>query len=752
MGRRSGEPLLAPRLWASRRPFGIGAGRPNTYGDMWRALRENTDNLPYAWRILTQGTCDGCALGTKGMRDWTTDEVHLCNVRLGLLRLNTMPGLPEGVLDDVAALAGRRDRDLRELGRLTHPMVRRAGDAGFTRLSWSAALDLVADRMRATTPDRLAFYLTSRGTPNETYYAAAKATRAIGTSNVDNAARICHAPSGVALKQMIGVAATTCSYSDWIGSDLVLFAGSNVANNQPVSMKYLFHAKKQGTAVVCVNTYREPGMERYWVPSNTESTVFGTRIADRFHLVDVGGDVAFFTGVLRHIVENGWYDAEWVAAHTTGFDDVVDAVTAQRWTDLERVSGTTREEMRELAERIRDARTGVLVWSMGLTQHRNGEDNVRALVNIGLSQGWVGRDRCGLMPIRGHSGVQGGAEMGAYSGTLPGNVAATPEAAADLARRWGFTVPHGAGMTAPQMVDAALDGRLDVLWTSGGNFLRTLSDPATTRAALERVPLRVHVDICLSDQMLVDPADTVLVLPAMTRYEVPGGVTETSTERRIILSPAVEGPRVGEARPEWDVFLDLARRVRPDLADRLAASSTADLRREIADVVPAYAGIERLSTFGDSVQYGGPHLAPGGRFPTPDGRARFVAVPLPLPEPALPIGSFRVATRRGKQFNSMVQADRDPITGARRDDVLAHAADLAAVGLADGDRVVVRSAHGVMVGRARAAPVAKGTLQVHWPEGAPLLDARARSPESGVPDYNTVATLEAAPGVSPSGG
>jgi len=124
--------------------------------------------------------------------------------------------------------------------------------------------------------------MTSRGVPNETYYAAQKAVRALGTNNIDNAARICHSPSTFALKAALGVAATTCSYTDLIGTDLVVFFGSNVANNQPVMMKYLYYARKAGTKVAVVNPYREPAMERYWVPSDVESALFGTKIAEHF--------------------------------------------------------------------------------------------------------------------------------------------------------------------------------------------------------------------------------------------------------------------------------------------------------------------------------------------------------------------------------------------------------------------------------------------------------------------------------------
>ena len=150
--------------------------------------------------------------------------------------------------------------------------------------------------------------------PNESYYAAQKAARAIGTNSIDNAARVCHSPSTFGLKEALGVAASTCSYSDWIGTDLIVFIGSNVANNQPVALKYLHQAKKAGTRVVVLNPLREPGMERYWIPSKAESALFGTKIADDFFSLNIGGDVAYLTGVLRHLIERGWVDEEFVAS------------------------------------------------------------------------------------------------------------------------------------------------------------------------------------------------------------------------------------------------------------------------------------------------------------------------------------------------------------------------------------------------------------------------------------------------------
>lgn len=674
------------------------------------------------------------------MKDWTLDQVHLCNVRLRLLRLNTAPAMDAALLADVSRLEGKRNREMHKLGRLPYPMLRRQGEAGFKRVRWDEAVELIARRLGVAPPERIALYMTSRGQPNENYYAAQKAARALGTNSIDSAARLCHSPSTLALKSALGVAATTCSYKDLIGTDLVVFIGSNVAENQPVMMKYLYHARKAGTKVAVVNTYREPAMERYWVPSDVESALFGTKMTDRFFDVSVGGDIAFLNGVLKFVLENHWQDRLFIDGFTSGYYELVAQLAGQCWEDLERASGASREDMAGLATMLSQAKTAVFVWSMGVTQHSSGDDAVRAIINLALSRGYVGREKCGLMPIRGHSGVQGGAEMGAYATAFPGGLAVNEENARLLSGLWGFPVPSSKGLTAPEMVDAAHKGDLDVLLSSGGNFLEVLPDPKYVRTALERVPLRVHLDIVPSAQMLVEPADTVVLLPVQTRYEMVGGVTETTTERRVVFSPEIRGPRVPEARPEWEVFTTLAQRAKPELAKLVHFSGTADIRDEIARVVPSYALIRTLSAEGDQFQYGGPMLCAAWKFPTPDGRARFA--PVTPPARNIPDGAFLVTTRRGRQFNSMVQANLDEHTGAVRSSVLINRADALAHGLEDGTPVVLKSDNGELAGTALIAPVTKGTLQVHWPEGEVLIDRKTRAPGSGIPEYTAVVQLE----------
>jgi molybdopterin-dependent oxidoreductase alpha subunit len=729
-------PRWKPSLWAGIVPNGLGQVKPNHYLDMVKVAWRNRDQLPFAWRILSRGVCDGCALGTTGMKDFTLTGVHLCTVRLNLLRLNTMPSLTVSKLRDAESLSRLSSAELRDLGRLPYPFVRRKGEGGFRRVSWDDALGLIAERIRATTPERLAFYLTSRGISNEVYYVAQKAARFLGTNNVDNSARLCHAPSTTALKETLGVGASTCSYKDWLGTDLIVFLGSDVPNNQPVTTKYLYYAKQNGTKVAVVNPLREPGLERYWVPSVFESAVFGTKITDQFFGVHTGGDVAFLNGVLKSLIENGWTDGEFIARHTSGFGEAKAAVKVQSWDTIEQSSGASRKEIERFARMYSKARSAVFVWSMGLTQHRFGVDNVKAVVNVALARGMVGRENCGLMPIRGHSGVQGGSEVGCAPNILPGGRAIDDESAATFEQMWGFEVPRAAGMNAVEMIDAAADGRIEVLHSAGGNFLETLPEPEYVREALGKIPLRVHQDIVVTSQMLVGPEDTVVLLPAATRYEQEGGATETSTERYIYYSPEIPGRRIGEARSEWRIFMEIARRVRADDWERISFSSGAEIRGEIARAVPDYAGIETLSRQGDAVQYGGRTLCAAGEFRTANGKARFSA--LTPPDVSLPDGRYAVSTRRGKQFNSMVWGERDPLTGAVRDDVFMSERDAKDLGLRAGDPVVLRSDCGSFRGRVKIAPIRPRNLQVHWPEANQLLRRGVVNEDSGIPDYNAI--------------
>jgi molybdopterin-dependent oxidoreductase alpha subunit len=722
-------------------PFGLGKAKPTHYREMLRIAWENRDNLRYAWRILKHGVCDGCSLGPRGLKDDVVKGVHLCVTRLNLLRLNTMPAMKPEAWQDIDRLRRLSNRELHTMGRLSHPLIRRRGEKGFTAVSWEEAYKTIVTSINATTPDRLGFFVTSRGITNETYYVAQKLARMLGTNNIDLCSRLCHAATVSGLKDTLGVAAPTCSLKDMIGTDLLVLFGTNLANNQPVAVKYMHYAKKAGTRIIVINPYREPGLERYWIPSITKSALFGSKIMDDFYQVTVGGDIAFMTGVLKELIDLKLVDRAFIDSHTSGFEAVKEHIDRYSYDELVRESGVAQERMEQFAREYGQARTAVFVYSMGLTQHRFGVDNVKALVNLVLARGMIGREKCGVMPIRGHSGVQGGGECGVDPAKFCGGFPINDENCRRFEQLWNTKrLPRQHGMRTMEMLQAAHERKLDVLYSIGGNLLHTMPDTRYMQEALERVRCRVHQDIVLNESALLDPGEVVVVLPAKTRYEQEGGGTSTSTERRIRFSPEVPGPRIGETKAEWWILSDLAAAAQPRLGQAFNYSDAQAIRDEMDIAMPMYEGIKDLRKEGDHFQWGGPFLLRDGVCSNmPEGRAAFT--PVALPEQDVPDGQFRLMTRRGKQFNSMVQRPRDTVGNGLREDLFFNADDARELGLIEGARVRVRNDIGQLDGVCRIRRMTPRCIAAYWPE-ANVLISRRMDPVSGEPDYNANVIVE----------
>ncbi|AYA75067.1 formate dehydrogenase [Bacillus sp. Y1] len=747
--------LPAPKYWVSPIPFGLGKIKPKHIRDTMKVAYDNKDNLGYATRIITEGVCDGCALGVSGLYDQTLTGPHLCTTRLNVLRLNTMPAIkPEILHADIDELKKYDSTELRKLGRIPYPMIRRKGERKFSRITWDDAMNMIAGKMKKLNPKQYAFYLTSRGITNENYYVAAKVSRFLGANNIDNASRICHSPSKTALKRSIGVGASTSNYLDWIGTDILLFWGSVASNASPVSSKYMLEAKKKGTKIIVINPYREPAMENYWIPSNPESALFGTKLADDFYQVNIGGDIAFMHGIMKH-----WFDMEskqhgsainhqFVQEHVNGYEELKAKVQEQTWEHIIESSGVTKERIIELAEILAKAKNAVFAWALGLTMHSFATDNISQVANLALLRGFLGRKHSGLMPFRGHSSVQGSGEMGADPFVLPGGDF-YGENIERIEKLWGFKLPRWQGDIVGVTLENIMlpedhERKVKLYYLSGGNFLETMPDPIFVEKALSQLDIRVHQDIILNTSTLVDAKEAVIVLPAKTRYEQEGGGTSTSTERMVYYSPEIEGNknRIEEAREEWKIYIDLAKRVNPTMAHQVDFKDAQAIRDEIALANPNYDGIQHLKKKGDVFQWGGAWLCEDGICPTPDGKGTLITVD--IPNMGKKEGQFLLTTRRGKQFNSMVFSEKDPLNGSDRYDVLINAEEARLHRIADGEGIVVYNQHGVFQGRAKYADITTGNLGVHFPEGNFLLPKGKYEKFAGIPDYNIAVKVEKA--------
>lgn len=744
-----------PKLWVSPVPFGLTKVKPHHMRDTAKIVWKNRDNLNYAKNIILKGVCDGCALGVSGLQDQTLNGPHMCTTRFNVLRLNTAPPIkPEILHQDIDELRKLNSSELRELGRIPYPMIRRKGDRKFIRVSWDEAMNTVAGKMKELNPKQYAFYLTSRGITNESYYVAAKVARYLETNHIDNASRICHSPSKSAMKRSVGVGASTCNYQDWLGTDVLVFWGSVASNASPVSTKYMMEAKKRGTKIIVINPYREPAMENYWVPSVVESALFGTEIADEFYEVNIGGDIALMHGVMKH-----WFDLEeqnegsavnheFVNEHVNNYEDLKKNVQAQGWDEIVKSSGIDKERIIELSNSLAKAKTGVMVWALGLTMHKHATDNISQVSNLALLRGWLGGKNKGLMPLRGHSSVQGSGEMGADPFSLPGGDY-NDENRPRIEDLWDFKLPEWPGDTVGVTIENAMlpednERKLKLYYMSGGNFLETMPDPDFVRDALQNLDIRVHQDIILNTSTLLDAKETVVVLPAKTRYEQDGGGLSTSTERMIYFSPEIEGNRnrIAEARSEWQIYVDLAKRVKPEESHLIDFQSGQEIRDEIAKANPQYDGVQHLKKAGDVYQYGGAWLCEGGVCPTPDGRGNLIT--MDIPDNNKKAGEFKLLMRRGKQFNSMVYGDEDAFNHMGRYDVLVSENDARREGLENGEAVVLYNKNGVFQGFVYYAPIKDGNIGVQFPEGNFLVEKGIYESFVEMPDYVTDVKMEKA--------
>ena len=267
------------------------------------------------------------------------------------------------------------------------------------------------------------------------------------------------------------------------------------------------------------------------------------------------------------------------------------------------------------------------------------------------------------MPLRGHSSVQGSGEMGADPFSLPGG-GFDDKNVERIEKLWGFDLPNWPGDTVGVTIENAMldednERKLKLYYMSGGNFLETMPNPDFVEQALANLDIRVHQDIILNTSTLVDAKEAVIVLPAKTRYEQDGGGLSTSTERMVYFSPEIEGNRnrIEEARSEWQIYVDLAKRVKPEDSHLIDFKSGQEIRNEIAKGNPAYDGVQYLTKAGDVYQYGGAWLCEGGVCPTPDGRANLITMEIPKSNEKA--GEYKLLMRRGSQFNSMVYGDLD---------------------------------------------------------------------------------------------
>jgi molybdopterin-dependent oxidoreductase alpha subunit len=681
-------------------------------------------------RLRSHNACKTCALGMSGMVDERGSFPEVCKKSVQAQVADMQPPIDEGFFHahDVDALARLTGRELEAAGRIGFPVLAREGERHYRRIGWDEALAVAAAALRGTSPARTFFYASGRSS-NEAAFLLQCFARVYGTNNVNNCSYYCHQASSVALADTIGSGTATVTLDDLGQADLALVIGANPASNHPRLITQMVELRRRGGSVIVVNPFRELGLVRFRVPSDWRSMLLGSDVSDLYLQPHIGTDIVLLTLLLQGVIARGAVDEAYVRAHTTGWDAVRNAVTAEPREALLAACGVPAAQVEAAVQRLCAARRGVVAWAMGITQHAHGVGNVHALANLALARGWVGRPGGGLLPIRGHSNVQG-----------VGSVGVTPSLKSEFARRlgelYGVPLPATPGMHTLASVEAAAEGRIDTALLLGGNLFSATPDRTFAAGALRRIGTTIFVSTKLNESHVHGRGRTSLVLPALARDEERQCTTQESMFNYVRVSDGGAPAPSADMRSEVEIIARLAALVLPaGPVDFAALTDHAAIRDAIARVVPGYeaiAGIER--TRREFHVAGRTFHEP--RFVTPDGRARFHVVPQPAFAPGP--GEFRLMTLRSEgQFNTVVYEDEDIYRGnERRDVVMMNEDDARRLGLARDARVRVENAVGAVDALVRLAPLPPGNLAMYYPE-ANVLIPREIDVRSGTPAFKS---------------
>jgi molybdopterin-dependent oxidoreductase alpha subunit len=655
----------------------------------------------------------------------------------------------------VAELEGWDDYSLGQQGRLTSPMLLEAGDTHYRPVSWDRAFDVIKEQFDAlASPDEAVFYTSGR-TSNEAAFVYQLFVRSLGTNNLPDCSNMCHESTTRALTQTIGIGKATVSLDDLEHAELILIAGQNPGTNAPRMLTRLENAKKNGGRIVAINPLREAGLLHFDNPQSVRGLLFrGRQIADEFLQIRLGGDQALFQALGKVLIElddasgGAVLDHDFIEHYTDGFAAWRDQVVGVDWAEVERASGLQEAEIRKVAAMIAEAKSVIFAWAMGLTQQTNAVATIRDLTSLLLATGNIGRPGAGLLPVRGHSNVQGDRTMGIWE--------QMPKPFHDrLDAEFGFTSPTEKGYDTVESLHAMHEGRVKLFMGMGGNFAKATPDTAATEAVLRTLDLTVQVSTKLNRSHVVH-GRRALILPTLGRTEVdlqasgPQRVSVEDTACAVHGSHGHLEPASPELLSEVAIITRIAERVlpgRPNTANADWAAMRADyreIRRHISHIVPGFEAYEeKLDRPGGFVL---PHAARDSRHFTTntdggkDAKALFTVNPLEYPRVAE--GRLLLQTIRSHdQFNTTIYGKDDRYRGIHgaREVVLVHPQDLADRGLQEGDLVDLvsewtdgseRRAEGW-----RVVPynTPRGNAAAYYPEANVLMPLGSVAKESNTP-------------------
>ncbi|KAA1260829.1 putative formate dehydrogenase [Rubripirellula obstinata] len=704
----------------------------------WKKGREAGGVWKLYKALRSRNSCKTCALGMGGQKGGMVNEQgafpEVCKKSMQAMAADMQPGIDPNFwkrnsIEDLKKLS---PRELESLGRIIHPLRHQVNQSHYEVITWQTAYDAIANKLTSVDPNETFWYFSGRSS-NEAGFLLQLLARVYGTNNVNNCSYYCHQASGVGLQSAVGSGTATIELEDIEKADLVWLIGGNPASNHPRLMTSLMHVRRRGGKVIVINPVRETGLVRFRVPSDPISLLLGTKIASHYVQPHIGGDLPLLWGIAKALMRSGNLNDSFLTDHCNGVDEWLAAVETLTWQEIESKSGVDRSEIESIANVYADSEKSIFSWTMGITHHANGVENVQAIANLAMARGMIGKPGCGLMPIRGHSNVQG-----------IGSVGVTPklkQALFDsLQSKYGVELPTTDGKDTMQCIESAATGEIKVGFCLGGNLYGSNPDAKFAANALSKLELNVMLNTTMNTGHAHGLAQDTIVLPVLARDEEPQSTTQESMFNYVRLSDG--GPRrVPGPRSEVEIIAAIGERIAKDKPgmqwDSMKETST--LRNWIGSVVPGYEKIKEIENTKQEFQIEG-RTFHSPSFATDDGKA--VMHTHQLPE-LLGCGDreLRMMTVRSEgQFNTVVYEEEDLYRNQdRRDVILMHPDDLKRFGLTHDQRVTVISETGRLenIFARGYEEIRSGNALMYYPE-ANVLVSRHIDPQSRTPAFKNV--------------
>jgi molybdopterin-dependent oxidoreductase alpha subunit len=693
--------------------------------------------LNSAKALNSKNTCKACGLGMGGQRGGMTNEKDefpsVCNKSIQAQSTDIQEPIPTDLfnhtLDDFKQLSAY---ELEHLGRLNNPLYKSADGNKYSPVSWEFALDKMARAFSATKPERSFFYSSGRSS-NEAGFILQLLARLYGTNNVNNCSYYCHQATGVGLGNVIGTGTATVSLEDVGNCDCIFVIGANPSSNHPRFVHQLKNCRERGGQVIIINPAKEPGLVRFAVPKSAKSMLSGgTWIASEYVQPKIGSDLALFKGIAKALIEANQIADDYIAQHTDNFINFKQDIDNTDWQTLVDTCGVDKEKISSLANAYAQSEKAIFAWGMGITHHLHGVENVEAIANLALLRGMLGKPAAGLLPLRGHSNVQG-----------IGTVGVKPILAEDvlhqLEQHMGVQLPRTKGMDTIACLTAAHEGKIDAALVMGGNLFSATPNSSWAQAALDNIGFKAYLTTTLNAGHFTGmETSEALILPVTARDEEWQPTTQESMFNYVRLSDGGID-RLHNVKPEVEILCELGKRLIPlSTLDFQQFKQHDSIRAAIAATVPG------LSELKDIAQTKQEFTIKNRLFDTPDfqtanGKAQFQTNALPAPVTSTEYPFLLASIRSEGQFNSIIYEESDSYRGTdTRWSVLMNKYDMEMMGIAAGDLINIRSPQGEMKAvKVFVFDVPRGNVMAYYPE-ANVLIATTHDPRSKTPAFKSV--------------